>query len=127
LNEPPTPDTGGPYTGYVNASIAFDASNSSDPDGDDIGSYEWDFGDGTNGNGVSVEHTYSSIGNYTVTLTVTDSQDKTSTISTYANIVVQTTVQPPDQNDNNGDDTPGFEIFMAIIAISFILFWKRRK
>ncbi len=125
-NEPPTPDTGGPYTGYVNAAISFDASNSSDPDGDDIVSYEWDFGDG-NGNGVSVEHTYSSIGNYTVTLTVTDSQDKTSTISTYANIVVQTTVQPPDQNDDNGDDTPGFEIFMAIIAISLILFLKRRK
>jgi len=126
-NEPPTPDTGGPYTGYANASMSFDASNSSDPDGDDIVSYEWDFGDGANGNGVSVEHTYSSIGNYTVTLTVTDNQDKTSTISTYANIVVQTTVQPPDQNDDNGDDTPGFEIFMAIIAISLILFWKRRK
>jgi len=124
-NEPPTPDTGGPYTGYVNESISFDASNSSDPDGDDIVSYEWDFGDGTNGNGVSVEHTYSSIGNYTVNLIITDSQDKTSTISTYANISIQT----PDQNGDNGEDdnTPGFEIFMAIIAISFILFWKRRK
>jgi len=124
-NEPPTPDTGGPYTGYANASISFDASNSSDPDGDDIVSYEWDFGDGTNGNGVSVEHTYSSIGNYTVTLTVIDSQDKTSTISTYANISIQT----PDQNGNNEENanTPGFEISMAIIAISLILFRKRRK
>ncbi len=124
-NEPPTPDTGGPYTGYVNASISFDASNSSEPDGDDIVSYEWDFGDGTNGNGVSVEHTYSYIGNYTVNLIITDSQDKTSTISTYANISIQT----PDQNGDNGEDanTPGFEIFMAIIAISLILFWKRRK
>ncbi len=124
-NEPPTPDTGGPYTGYVNESISFDASNSSDPDVDNIVSYEWDFGDGTNGNGVSVEHTYSSIGNYTVNLIITDSQDKTSTISTYANISIQT----PDQNGDNGEDdnTPGFEIFMAIIAISLILFWKRRK
>ena len=123
--ELPIPDTGGPYTGHANASISFDASNSSDPDGDDIVSYEWDFGDGTNGNGASVEHTYISIGNYIVTLTVTDSQDKTATISTYATIVVQTTLQPPDQNDDN--DTPGFEIFIVIIAISLILFWKRRK
>ena len=124
-NEPPTPDTGGPYTGYVNASISFDASNSSDPDGDDIVSYEWDFGDGTNGNGVSVEHSYNSSGNYTVKLTITDSQEKTNMISTYANITIKST----DQNDDGGEDdsTPGFEIFMAIIAISLVLFWKRRK
>ena len=124
-NEPPTPDTGGPFTGYANESISFDASSSSDPDGDDIVSYEWKFGDGTNGNGASVEHTYSSIGNYTITLTVTDSQDKTSTISTYANISIQTS----NQNSNNQEDdsTPGFEIFMTIIATSLILFWKRRK
>jgi len=124
-NEPPTPDTGGPYTGYVNESISFDASNSSDPDGDDIVSYEWNFGDGTNGNGVSDEHAYSSIGNYVVNLIITDSQDKTSTISTYANISIQT----PDQNSDNEEDnsTPGFEIFMVIIATSLILFWKRLK
>ena len=123
-NEPPIPDTGGPYMGCVNASISFDASNSSDPDGNDIVSYEWNFGDGTNENGVSVDHTYSSIGNYTVILTVTDSQDKTTTISTYTNIF-----QTPDQNDDNeeNDSTPSFEIFMVIIAMSLILFWKRRK
>ena len=124
-NEPPTSDTGGPYTGHVNTSISFDASNSSDPDGDDIVSYEWNFGDGTNGNGVSVEHTYSSIGNYTVNLIITDNQDKTSTISTYATIVVQTTVQSPDQNDDNGSDTPGFEIVLTILAIIFVLIKKQ--
>jgi len=124
-NEPPNPDAGGPYTGYINASISFDASDSSDPDGDDIVSHEWDFGDGTNGNGVSVEHSYSSIGNYTVTLIITDSQDKTSAISTYVTIVVQTTVQQPDQNDDKGDDTPGFKIFLIILAMIFVLIKKR--
>jgi len=124
-NEPPNPDSGGPYEGYVNASISFDASNSSDPDEDDIVSYEWDFGDGTNGNGMYVEYTYSSIGNYTVNLTITDSQDKTSTISTFANIVTQTTVKPPDQNGNKVDDTPGFEIFLTLFAMIFILIKKR--
>ena len=51
--------------------ISFDASESSDPDGT-IVSYSWDFGDGTKGTGVSVQHAYSQDGSYIVTLTVTD-------------------------------------------------------
>jgi hypothetical protein len=34
--------------------------------------YSWDFGDGTGGNGPSVEHTYAAAGSHTVTLTVSD-------------------------------------------------------
>ena len=51
--------------------IHFDASGSYDPDGY-IVSYFWDFGDGTNANGVIVDHAYASGGTYTVTLKVTD-------------------------------------------------------
>ncbi len=50
--------------------VSFDAANSSDNVG--IVSYEWDFGDGTNETGLSVNHTYAEPGNYTVTLTVRD-------------------------------------------------------
>jgi PKD repeat protein len=60
--------------------ITFDASDSSDPDGS-IVAYSWDFGDGATGTGVSVQHAYSQDGTYIVTLTVTDDDGATDTIS----------------------------------------------
>jgi len=53
--------------------VTFDASASM-PIGGEIVSYEWDFGDGNHASGMVVTHTYSSAGNYTVTLNVTDSE-----------------------------------------------------
>jgi PKD repeat protein len=58
--------------------IFFDATASYDLDGT-IVSYSWDFGDGTTGNGVEVEHAYDDDGIYTVTLTVTDDDGATDT------------------------------------------------
>ncbi len=50
----------------------FDASGSSDPDGE-IRSYSWDFGDGTAlGKGITTSHTYNLPDDYSVTLTVVD-------------------------------------------------------
>ena len=122
-NEPPVADAGGPYTGYVNVSVSFDASGSYDPDGDEIVSYVWDFGDGTNGTGMSIEHTYNSNGNYIVNLTIADSKGNSSTISTYANV----SIQPTDQNSNGREngDTPGFEIILVFIAVIMFLILKK--
>jgi len=66
-------------TVYTNDVITFNASASSDPDGV-IVSYEWDFGDGTNATGITVEHAYVDDGNYTVALTVTDDDGATDTV-----------------------------------------------
>jgi len=55
----------------VNTSITFDASGTFDVEGDEI-SFNWDFGDGTEGSGVTINHTYVEIGTYQVVLTVSD-------------------------------------------------------
>jgi PKD repeat protein len=62
----------------TNDVITFDASKSTDPQ-NDIRSYFWDFGDGTQAEGETVYHTYSDNGVYTVTLTVEDAAGHTAT------------------------------------------------
>ena len=64
----------------VGEAIHFDASGSSDLDGD-IVEYFWDFDDLTDETGVTVDHVYTEGGNYTVTLFVTDDDGATSTFS----------------------------------------------
>jgi len=56
---------------YVGEEAWFSGNLSFDPDGY-IVSWDWDFGDGTNGSGETITHVYTMLGNYTVTLTVTD-------------------------------------------------------
>jgi len=67
-----------PSAPEVDETVIFDASGSSDSDGN-IVSYEWEFGEQTTGSGVTSTHAYSSEGNYTVTLTVTDNDELTNT------------------------------------------------
>jgi PKD repeat protein len=83
-NASPTADPGGPYTGEAGVAVSFDGSGSSD-DGS-IVSYAWEFGDGNNGTGVTVDHTYATADNYLVTLTVTDDEDATGVATTSAAI-----------------------------------------
>lgn len=57
-----------------------DAGASSDRDGDEL-SYVWDFGDGSRGTGIAVDHTYEVVGTYTATLTVYDGRGGVATAS----------------------------------------------
>ena len=62
-----------PAKPIINETITFNATFSHDPDGN-IMKYEWDFGDGSNATGKIVTRSYSSIGSYTVTLSVIDNK-----------------------------------------------------
>jgi PKD repeat protein len=87
----------------VNQKVTFDASASYDSDGE-IVSYQWDFGDGSTGTGVTASHFYPLVGSSTVMLTVTDDCGKTD-IDT-----VTITTTPTDEKDD------GFWEKMGIIA-----------
>jgi PKD repeat protein len=88
INLPPLPPSASftylPPRPYINGIVTFDASGSSDADGDII-DYVWDFGDSTSDTGMVVTHSYVSEGTCTVTLNVTDDRgfwDSTSKVLT---------------------------------------------
>ena len=70
-NQTPIAYAGGPYNGVRNVAIGFAGGGSSDPDGDGL-TYAWDFGDGATGTGVAPIHAYTTLGTFSVTLTVND-------------------------------------------------------
>jgi PKD repeat protein len=68
-----------PVSGTAPLNVSFTGSGSTDSDGS-IASYSWNFGDGTGSTAANPLHTYAA-GNYTATLTVTDSQGLTNSAS----------------------------------------------
>ena len=86
-NKPPIADfTYTPEYPIVDQTVEFDASSSYDPDGT-IVSYDWDFGDGAKASGDVVTHAYSSAGNYTVILTVTDNEGAKNSMSKTISVI----------------------------------------
>ncbi len=72
VNEAPTANfSATPTSGDAPLLVAFDGSESTDPESGEL-SYAWDFGDGTTGEGQTVDHEYTTSGTFTATLTVTD-------------------------------------------------------
>ncbi len=132
-NRQPIADAGGPYTGLINEPVFFDGSKSSDPDGS-IQNYFWNFYNGESGSGRSSQTTYTSSGNYTVTLTVTDDSEATDTATTYVLITEKNQEIPIEEGfpELPIELTPTL-IFLFIlmgIGVSIILFFiiiKRRE
>lgn len=80
VNVAPPPNTA-PVAAFVwtadGLQVAFDASGSSDADGDDL-TYAWQFGDNSEGSGRTTTHTYGTAGTHEVTLTVSDGKSSNS-------------------------------------------------
>jgi len=95
-NEPPVVGgvTATPATVATGEDVTFQATNPSDPDGDTIGHYEWNFGDGATANpgGQSETHAYATPGDYTVSVVAVDARGAKSTAKT-----VEVTVTGPER------------------------------
>jgi large repetitive protein len=71
--------TSSPNDPLVNQAVNFNASGTRAAPGRTIKSYEWDFGDGTFGSGITTSHAYGLARSYVVVLTVTDDSGKKGT------------------------------------------------
>ncbi|MBN2372940.1 S8 family serine peptidase [bacterium] len=110
VNDPPVANAGPDQSVYTGDTVSFDGSGSLDIDGTII-SYEWDFGDGSTGSGITTSHAYSSAEEYIVTLTVTDDCGSTGTDTLTVTVTDRPstqeftftgTVKPRKENKHNG-------------------------
>lgn len=97
-NQPPLAEfTYTPLVVYVNQTVNFDASNSTDPDGDEL-EYTWTFGDPNattsnpnTDNGVTASHIYTGPGEYNVTLVVEDGNEGIDELSMIISVLPEET------------------------------------
>ena len=95
-----------PEIPMVNVTVAFNGSLSYAATPREIVEYRWDFNDGTNGTGVTVDHTYTNGGKYNVTLTVIDNTNATALIEA----VYNTTKMPPIWYELHSKNTTTIEV-----------------
>jgi PKD repeat protein len=121
VDNPPVANAGADKNATADYVVIFDASLSTDDKG--IASYSWDF-DASNGitsqaSGVSVTHTYTSPGTYTVTLTVTDtagqkSADTLQVVVSSPIIIPAGTVSYVPDYDNRLKESSATSVFSTI-------------
>ena len=96
----PQPTANFNYTSVCKGSpTQFTSTSTTNPSGQQIQSYQWNFGDGQTGTGQNVTHTYAEAGNYQVTLNVSCgnglcSSHKTQTVPVYATPIASASAQP---------------------------------
>ena len=112
-NQPPSSVilTSQPTVGTAPFTITFDGTSSTDSDGS-IASYIWNFGDGTTAIGSIAQHTYTDLGNYTVTLTVVDDEASTGESSVAVSIVTAEEFQQILDNKRNAAISTAINILL---------------
>ena len=91
--------TAAPTSGIAPLAVQFSSAGSRDPDGQAI-TFAWSFGDGGTSTEANPTHTYTTNGNFTAQLTVTDSEGRSGTANvpvTVGNTAPKVTITlPPD-------------------------------
>ena len=113
INLPPKASIKVSSNTYTGKNIKIE-SKSSDPNNDDL-NYTWSF-DGNTYYDEIVYHTFNSPGEYIISLTVSDG---IATNTTKTSIVVQ---------NAPSDETPGFELVIALVSLlAILLIYRKRK
>jgi len=107
----PIPIINGPYRAIINDTITFDGSKSYDPNDGTIKNYTWYLGDGTIKYGAIVTHSYTTKGNYTITLFIEDLVNLTNSTSSYADIYQGTPVKPLDGDLIDTNDSGTYDYY----------------
>jgi PKD repeat protein len=105
VNDVPVAVPGPNQTAAEGAMLHFDGSASHDIDNPDL-NFSWDFGDGCSATGVQVTHTYTTAGDYAVTLTVDDGAGgiSSSALQVTVNNVAPTVTAAGPVSDVRGQD-----------------------
>ena len=114
----------------TNRIMKFDGNSSTTNLG--IKSYKWTFGDGTSGTGVIASHSYSMVGNYTVTLEVADIAGNIASDS--LTVTVEQSGVINEGLDSENFVTPTWLLaltvvvdFIAVDAIAFLLLTRLKR
>jgi len=128
VNRPPSGldiSAQGPY--HVNEEIAFEATPASDPDGEMlVYTIDWDDGSAVQPwlPGEELKHTFSTLGQFEVTLTVMDPWGASQARGVQVKVEARTS--PDDDNEEDDDGVEGendyLGIIIALIAVVVILF-----
>ncbi|UCD07047.1 MAG: PKD domain-containing protein, partial [Candidatus Aenigmatarchaeota archaeon] len=107
---------------FVNVSYTLNGSMSGDPDGGSISNYAWDFGDGNQTSGAypTITHVWDTLGNYTVSLNVTDNESDTGLFLTAIEIVSAEGIS------NEYVAAQGI-VWASVITIAVALYWLLTK
>jgi hypothetical protein len=123
-NHPPVAEAGSDITALANQEIFFDASQSSDPDNDNL-TFFWNFGDGATDSKEKTSHIYLYPAQYIVTLLVSDGEFSDLDIIT-VNIYSQSVIISEFIPNPKGPDTENewIELFNQSDQIANLTGWQ---
>lgn len=96
----------------------------------------WNFGDGSAGTGLSVDHTYAAAGTYTVSVTISDARGYTAHASEPVTVVAATTTSPGPIGTPSPSAKPWYEsevgmfglgLAASLVAILVVALWARGR